>query len=305
MNAIEIVLTGVVYLLGPKATSEPVDVIIPNLSMPSAPYSHVLVDHYAYVKVRTADIQSCTAPCLRAADFLYKEKVDKTEFALYALHGDQISLSGGNLTPKPLEICTKDDCGKKLSEGHPGESDQLVSYHTIPAQAYVCKTCGPARSEYLTSTNGDLVAARMKLDRGTLSAANRDTVEWRFLPARFKFASVDYHHQLVADQAVLSAEADGDVTLIVKPLTGDPEGFHTVNLVLKKTAQIEVGNLMPGDVVPMGHHAPEAVDIHFAAFYRMMSDPVPSDPPIPHRTVFPDADPGGPRANCVPLRGSW
>ena len=77
-----------------------------------------------------------------------------------------------------------------------------------------------------------------------------------------------------------------------------------MTLVLKNTAQIEIGNLMPNDAVPMGHIHPEAVDVHFGAFYRMMNRPVPAYPPIPHRYPFPIMDPGGARANCIPLRGT-
>jgi hypothetical protein len=304
MNAIEIVITGVVYLLGPSATGKPVDVIIPNVSAPAAPFGNVLAEHYAYVKLRKKDIQSCTAPCSRHPDLSYTGSVSSTEFVVYGLHGDQITLKDGDLTPDPLEICTA-NCPRKLSELQPGETDQLLAYTNIPAHADVCKTCGALRDEYLTSNNPDLIAARLTLDKGKLSAGHPDSgSEWLFQPSRFKFANVTYHHQMVADQAVLSAASTGPVTLTVKRLEGDVDGIHTLVLVLDKDAQIEVGNLMPSDLLGMGHHAPEAVDVHFGSFYRMMSDPVPSDPPIPHRKVFPEADPGGPRANCIPLRGT-
>lgn len=294
MKAIEIVLTGVIYLLGSSQPNQPVDVIIPNVSMPSAPYGYVLPEHYAYVKVRTDDVTDFfTATSPRFPEFVYRKDKNSTEFALYKLHGDTITVSGTNLMPTPLDICTQDVCGDK------------VGYRRIPHQNDVCRDCGALSNRYLISKpDPSLVAARMTLEHGALAAANLDKdAEWTFEPFRFKFDKVNYHKQKIADQAVLTLEADGYVTLTVKPFDDDP--LMTLKLDLKPGAKVEIGNLMPADILPTQHpHSPEAVDIHFALFYTMLSGSVPSDPPIPHRLPFPAAKPGGPRANCIPLRGT-
>jgi len=292
MNAIEIVITGVVYLLGAGKT-KPVDVIIPHVGAPTAPYGYVLPEHYAYVKVRTDDVTDfSTATIPRFPDFVYRKEQGTTEFALYALHGDTIAVTGTNLLPYPLDICNKDVC-------------TTTGYDFIPHQNDVCPDCGALSNRYLMSKpEPGLVAARMMLDHGTLTSANLDADgEWSFEPFRFKFDKVKYHKQKIADQAVLKLDADGAVTLTVTPFDKNP--LRTLTLDLKPGAKVEIGNLMLDDILPTRHpHSPEAVDIHFALFYTMLSGSVPADPPIPHRSPFPAANPGGPRSNCVPLRGT-
>jgi hypothetical protein len=292
MNAIEIVLTGVVYLLG-QGKGRPVQVVIPHVDAPAAPYGYVLPEHYAYVKVRTADVDNfSTATNPRFPDFVYRAEQGTTEFALYALHGDTIAVNGTNLLPDPLDICNKDVCPK-------------TGYDLIPHQNDVCPDCGPLSNRYLLARpEPGLVAARMTLDRGTLTSANLDEKsEWSFEPFRFKFEGVKYHKQFIADQAVLKLNADGAVRLTVTPFDNNP--LRTLTLDLKPDAKVEIGNLMLDDILPTRNpHAAEAVDIHFALFYPMLNGSVPADPPIPHRVTFPPAKPGGPRANCVPLRGT-
>ena len=314
MSAIQIIITGIVFLLGP-GTSQKVTVIIPNAPLASAPFGHAIADHYAYIKVRTGDVTGFWDQIsVRRPDFVYKERMDSPEVALFHLDGDEISFSGPPASP--LDVCVKDihnvtneDCGTGFGDTFDG--DKKRTYTAIPDIADVCPTCGSLNSIFTTSTNPALVAARMTIDRGKLASTHLDTDgTWTFKPGTLARGDVTYHSQKLADQAVLQLDATNPVTIIIKPLVGDPIspgkkiGDHTVSLILNAGAQIEIGNMMPNDILPMKlQHDMEAVDAHFGLYYKMFQYPVPLDPPLPHRDPAPIPKPGGTRQNCEPLRG--
>jgi hypothetical protein len=312
MNAIEIVLTGVVYLLGPGASPR-VEVIIPNAAEPSAPFGAVIPDHYAYLKVRTEDVDELVKNSTpRFPDFVYLQHGDddNSEIAIYALHGDQIAITGktaDSLQPNPLEVCDEELCGRKMAIMEENEPFEKVGYYRhIPSIDDICHDlCGPLNDFYRTSKNADLVAARMTINRGVISAANLDHSISRFEPAKHKVSNPQhpYHEKELADQAVVQVESDDPVTLTVTPFNEVNPPVNTLTLTLKPGAHIEIGNMMPNDVLPMeAHHPREVVDFHFGLFYKMLLPPVPLDPLIPHRLKLPEQHPGGPRQNCVPIR---
>jgi hypothetical protein len=317
MSAIQIIITGIVFLLGP-GTSKRVTVIVPNAPLASAPFGHTIPDHYAYIKVRTGDVENFwTQIGIRRPDFVYKERMDSPETALFHLDGDQISFNGP--APSDLDICVKDvtnvaneDCGTGFGDTFDG--DKKRTYTAIPDIADVCPTCGVINPLFTTSTGPALVAARMTIDRGKLASTHLDAQGmWTFKPGVLARGDVQppYHSQKLADQAVLQLDATNPVTITILPLVGDlvpvgkKIGDKTVSLVLKAGAQIEIGNMMPNDILPMKlQHDLEAVDAHFGLYYKMLQYPVPLDPPLPHRDPAPILAPGGTRQNCEPLRGN-
>jgi hypothetical protein len=294
MNVIEVVLTGIIYLLGP-GNDKTIRAIVPNAGMPSAPYGQIITDHYPYVKVRTADVEGkfWEATSGRMPDFVFTKEPGAPEYAIYFLNGDTITIVGQDLGPKPLAVCLAADCGKKLN-GAPKSS-----YQNVPSIREACPTCGALNPAYLNASDHSLVAAVIELDAGTMSAANVDTMtKWTFEPLVHKKGK-PVKKDLLADQAVLKIDSAKTVRLRFTDHKG-----NVFELPLIDEAEVEIGNQMPNDVLPMKlQHDPEAVDPHFGLYYRMLTTPVPHDPPLPHRTVPANSDDAGFRQNCIPVRG--
>jgi hypothetical protein len=307
MNAIEIVFTGLVYLFGTSTEEQPgsVQVILPNVSEASAPFGQVIPPHYAYVKVRTADIVNLAdGTAEREPDFVYK-KGSGPEYAIFGLSGDRITLA--EQTVDPLTICRDDFCGMKLDD-----VTLKLTYARIPHRGVVCPQCTNLDPLYLSTKDPALVLGRITVDHGRLSSAHIDPdSEWSFEPMHRKTTLPDgakYPTQFVADQVVLDVMATTGKNIILSITPFDAKRADIVTLELKDKAEVEIGNLMFEDVVPfLLHHGPEAVDRHFAHFYTMLLRPFTqhpdaiTDPRIPHRIKFPPHDPGGARQNCVPL----
>jgi hypothetical protein len=303
MNVIEIVITGIVYLLGPSGNPATATAILPNFGVPSAPFGHVVADHYPYVRVRTGDVdQFWTKTAARMPDFVYRKKEGAIEYALYHLAGDEVKFTGQNLPP--LDVCDANEkCGDKLN------GTEKVRYSSIPGRADVCPQCGKLQPEYKTSKDPELVAGRVLIDHGHLAAGNlKRGVVWTFAPLVHRDKDMQaqnrYHRQETADQAVIALNTEQPVTLTLTPFMAHAD-HQPLSLVLKPGAEVEIGNMMPNDILPMKmQHDPESVDPHFSLYYTMLSGPVPHDPPLPERTPYPVKDEGGARQNCVPLRGA-
>lgn len=302
MSTAEIVFTGIVYLLGPTKTDANLKVIIPAVTEPSAPFGEVIPHHYAYVKVKKSDVATFTTP-LRSPDFVYRASMlpeDTTtnpEFVVFGLKGDTLSLNGADQAP--LTPCHKaSDCpGKDL-------------YDQIPHRKAVCPDCSGLDQVFLTSNDPRLVSARMIIDRGTLSATHIDPgSEWSFEPMRVKVNLANYPHFFIDDQAVVALTTSSKISLVITPFSGTFAGQPVATLVLKDGARVEIGNLMPDDVLPnMIHHGHDSVDPHFGLYYTMLTRPFnttdhgsASDPRVPHRRIFFDEHIGGPQQNCVPF----
>jgi hypothetical protein len=312
MNPVEIVFTGIVYLLGPSKTDASLQAIIPAFAEPSAPFGQVIPGHYAYVRVAKSYVDEAKSVMpLRAPDFVYRElrgpaeDKDNPEYWVFGLTGDNLTLEGADDTP-PLKVCHQ-------------EADCEMVYDRVPHRKFVCPDCTGLDPVFLEPKASRIVAGRMTIDRGKLSAANSkdDQTEWSFEPMRMKTTPPGkpdpktlmggYPHGQIADLAIVAVTPTaGNVVLRITPFSGN----RTAKLTLKEGARIEIGNLMPDDVLPhMIHHGHEAVDPHFGLYYTMLVRPFftdadkgsITDPPVPHKGDYPPPHPGGPQMNCVPF----
>ena len=167
--------------------------------------------------------------------------------------------------------------------------------------------------DYQTSDDPRLVAARLSIEHGTLSAASVDKQFSAFEPMRLKTdppQAGSYPRFLIADQAVLEVAAtSGSISLSFTPFPTSPR--RPLTLKFKDEARVEIGQLMADDVLPFFMpHSMEAVDAHFGVYYTMLKQPILldpashfalTDPPLPHREVYHPARVGGPRQNCPPM----
>jgi hypothetical protein len=288
MTTIEVLFTGIVYLLG--SDSSTVNVVLPNASLSaSAPFGHAISDHFAYIKIARKYIDDAsyqTALGIRAPDFLVQSPIGEP-FVVYVLDGEQIDLAAMNMTPLPTKICSVPPCG----------TDRVI-YANVAHRELICPGCGKLDQVYLSSKEPTFVSGRMAITAGRLSAIKPDTAEWVFQPAVSRFSNATYKHQAVAEKVALDVSADSAFTLALTRF----DATTTIALLLQTGASVEIGNLPLADLVGLMLPCEESVDHHFGLYYAMLQRPVPHDPPIPHRVNLPTCPPtGGPRQNCPPL----
>lgn len=299
MGSIEIIFTGIVYLLGTSSTtSGSLDVIIPNVSMAASPAGHPISEHTAYLKIEKSHIVNfMESLAIRPPNFVYKTGGDlqgptPREYAVYVLQGQDISITATNMSPNPLTIC-RQACGTNRQ-----------SYDYVAHRELICPTCGKLDPIFKMQTH-ELVAARvLNIGQGVLSArepVGGDT--WIFEPTIMKYQNQGYKHQKVAQRVALDIHATEAFKVTITPWAHPPDPpAPALSLTLTQTATIEIGNMPLADVLYLPAHGIEAVDQHFGFFYSMLAQPVPRDPPVPHREMFPVLPPtGGPRQNCPPL----
>jgi hypothetical protein len=326
MNQLEIIFTGIVYLLGTSSPQAPgkVEVILPNFSSAAAPFGHVIPEHYAYLKVDIAQLDDyASLEVERPPDIVYKR--DGTEWAVFLLDGETISINTtGTEVPTPLELC-RASCGSPFrmlshaTHAAPGKSAAatkmtLSSYSQVAHKDEICRDCAkpvlasdPVEpllefDDRFLSKVSPLVAARLTLTTGKLSSLVMPTPLWKFLPTSARYSTGRYqtvNARPLADAAVLQSTSTGAYSLVLTKPQRTP-----VSITFTSDATAEIGNMPLDDVLGLTTRvAAETVDHHFALYYLMFKAPRPVDPPVPHMemSTWPVYKAGGPRHNCPPL----
>lgn len=295
MNTLEIIFTGIVYLLG---TADPaggghVQAILPAVTAPVAPYGEVIPEHTAYIKVKESEL---VAP-KPTPTFKYKLGPSNDEYWVFALGilpqsaGDAITIKPAVVQPDKLTICKADPC-----------LNDRLRYDTVVAhREEICPKCGPIDDAFTKSPLAALVAARMDITHGYLAAAKRtgggNWHTWHIKPA--KGPGIPIKEQELTDKVSLDLTAATPFSIVVTALD-DPNNVR-YDIRLTATAKVEIGNTPVTDIVLPPRPHGELVDHHFGLFYTMLQSVTPSNPPVPtwpphmpHATL-------GPRDNCPPL----
>jgi hypothetical protein len=291
MNTLEIIFTGIVYLLGTAdSTGGTVQAILPAVVAPIAPYGEIIPEHVAYIKVKASDLSS---PPAEPPTFKYKQFPANEEYFIYVLGtkpdsaGDAISITPSAFLPDVLTICKADPC-----------LNNRLSYNNFVAhREEICPKCGPIDPSFMKSPISDLVAARMEIKHGYLAAAkrldNNSWPKWHIKPAHGP--ALPIKAQQLSERVSLDVSANGPISIVVAPLDNTSTPRYELKLV--NNASIEIGNTPVADIVLPSRTHDEPVDHHFGLFYTMLQS-APANPPVPTKPAHATL---GPRDNCPPL----
>jgi hypothetical protein len=292
MNTLEIIFTGIVYLLGTAdGNGGRVVAVLPAVTAPVAPYGAIIPAHTAYIKVE----KSYLVDPKPTPTFKYTTPAEPNkEYWVFALGirpepaGDAITIRPSNPQPDKLTICRIDPCDHNRLR-----YDRLVAH-----REEICPKCGPIEEAFRDSPLAELVAARMVIEHGYLAAAKRavgDWDTWLIKPAHG--FPIPKKQQQLTEQVSLDLASDDPFSIVVTAL--DDAANVRYDIRLAATAKVEIGNTPAGDIVLPPHSHQEPIDHHFGLFYTMLQSPVPTYPPVP---ISPEPhDTLGPRDNCPPL----
>jgi len=290
MNTLEIIFTGIVYLLGTAdSTGGTVQAILPAVAAPISPYGEVIPEHTAYIQVKESELVNPKA----APTFKYKPFGKNEDYWVYVLGirpesaGDAISIKPAVVVPDLLTICKADPC----------PNDRLRYDKVVAHREEICPKCGPIDEAFVKSPLVDVVAARMEIKHGYLAAAKRfgggDWPKWHIKPPHGP--AVPIKEQQLSERVTLDLSANDPFSIVVAALDDPANVRFEIHLASK--ASVEIGNTPVADIVlpPRAHD--EAVDHHFGLFYTMLQS-APANPPVPTKPAHATL---GPRDNCPPL----
>jgi hypothetical protein len=305
MNHLEVIFTGIVYLLGTADhTGGKVTAILPAISAPSAPFGQLIPGHVAYIKVRKGHVDPTSSP---TPTFRYTEVANrKFEYLVFILGRtasvDTITITPASDDPAKLVICKARDC----------LNNRLPYNEVVAHREVICPKCLPIEPTFVTTELSDLVAARMVIESGYLASAKppgppgppeREWTTWHIKPP--KGVAVPITKQKLSEKVSLDLTATGAFKLVVTALdaTGKPIPIFSADLI-KDASQnddpsIEIGNMSLAEVLDIGMQHDEPVDHHFGLFYTMLQQPLPAAPPVPTKPPHPATL--GPTDNCPPM----
>jgi hypothetical protein len=300
--AFSIFFTGITFLLTGGDTLE---VVVPRFAESVAPSGTTIPAHVAYLKFRIEDVPNFSTEAKPRPDFIFVAGEDdpKTDqYAIYVLRGERVTVTGVDAKPK-FDVCKKSaDCPIKLID--PDLTIGRDTFEHVPHLRDVCKhaRCGRFDTDFLKEDE-EYVAARLSGPIGVLSTdPSIKMAKWSFHPMKTEF--LNPHEQLLAQRVALDMlSAENKFVVRITPFKPTDRHKEVVLTFVPKIRGrgIEIGNVPAADLLMINReHSLETVDHHFALYYKLLRQPVPSDPPLPHR---PQPTPEGAihGANCPPL----